>query len=37
VIEVNLEETPVSGAARFSFRGRTGELLPAILAGADPP
>ncbi len=37
VIEVNLEETPVSGATRFSFRGMAGELLPAILAGADPP
>ena len=31
VIEVNLEETPVSEAARFSFRGKTGELLPAVL------
>jgi len=31
VIEVNLEETPVSDAARFSFRGKTGELLPLIL------
>ena len=37
VIEVNLEETPVSGAARFSFRGKAGELLPAILAAGDPP
>ena len=37
VIEINLEETPVSGAARFSLRGKTGELLPAILEGADPP
>ena len=37
VIEVNLEETQISEAARFSFRGKTGELLPAILAGADPP
>lgn len=32
VIEVNLEETPVSQAARFTFRGRTGELLPGILS-----
>ncbi|MBI5419503.1 MAG: NAD-dependent deacylase [Deltaproteobacteria bacterium] len=31
VIEVNLEETPISDVARYSFRGRTGELLPAIL------
>lgn len=37
VIEVNLEETPVSDAARFSFRGKTGGLLPAILGGGDPP
>jgi NAD-dependent deacetylase len=37
VIEVNLEETPISEAARFSFRGKTGEFLPAILAGAVPP
>jgi NAD-dependent deacetylase len=37
VIEVNLEETPVSGAARFSFRGKAGKILPAILAAGDPP
>jgi NAD-dependent deacetylase len=39
VIEVNLEATPVSEAAGFSFRGKTGELLPAVLGvrGADPP
>ncbi len=39
VIEVNLDETPVSEAAAFSFRGKTGELLPAILMGpgVDPP
>lgn len=33
VIEVNLDATPVSDAADFSFRGKTGELLPAILGG----
>ena len=32
VIEVNLEETPVSEAARFSFRAKTGERLPEILS-----
>jgi NAD-dependent deacetylase len=32
VIEVNLEETPISQAARFNFHGRTGELLPGILS-----
>jgi NAD-dependent SIR2 family protein deacetylase len=37
VIEVNLEETPISESARLSFRGKTGELLPAILAVRDPP
>lgn len=37
VIEVNLEETPVSDAARFSFRGKTGALLPAILGEGGPP
>jgi NAD-dependent deacetylase len=37
VIEVNLEETPISESARFSFRGKTGEILPAILAGPEPP
>jgi NAD-dependent deacetylase len=37
VIEVNLEETPISEAARFSFRGKTGELLPLILKRPDPP
>jgi NAD-dependent deacetylase len=31
VIEVNPEKTPISEAARFSFRGKTGELLPKIL------
>jgi NAD-dependent deacetylase len=37
VIEVNLEETPISEAARFAFRGKTGELLPLILNRPDPP
>jgi NAD-dependent SIR2 family protein deacetylase len=37
VIEVNLEETPISEAARFTFRGKTGELLPLILKRPDPP
>ncbi|HEY7586363.1 MAG TPA: NAD-dependent deacylase [Candidatus Deferrimicrobiaceae bacterium] len=39
VIEVNLDATPVSEAAVFSFRGKTGELLPVILGGprVDPP
>lgn len=31
VIEVNLEETPISEAARYSFRGKSGELLPKIV------
>lgn len=31
VIEVNLEETPISKTARFSFRNKTGELLPDLL------
>lgn len=31
VIEINLEETPISEAARFSFRGKSGELLPGLL------
>jgi NAD-dependent SIR2 family protein deacetylase len=38
VIEVNLEETPISQSARFSFRGKTGEILPPLLgARSDPP
>jgi NAD-dependent deacetylase len=32
VIEVNLEETPFSGAVDFSLRGKAGELLPQLLA-----
>lgn len=35
VIEVNLEPTPLSGAARFFFQGESGKILPRILAG--PP
>jgi NAD-dependent SIR2 family protein deacetylase len=35
VIEVNLEETPITEAARFSFRGKSGELLP-LLIGRRP-
>ncbi|HZW35716.1 MAG: SIR2 family NAD-dependent protein deacylase [Deltaproteobacteria bacterium] len=38
VIEVNLEATPISESARFSFRGKTGEILPLLLgARSDPP
>lgn len=38
VIEVNLEPTPISESARFSFRAKTGEILPLLLgARSDPP
>ena len=32
VIEVNLDPTPATEIARFSFQGRSGEILPRILA-----
>jgi NAD-dependent deacetylase len=32
VIEVNTEETPLSFVATHSFRGRSGEILPALVA-----
>ncbi len=31
VIEVNLEETPLSGAAHLSLRGKAGEILPLLV------
>ena len=31
VIEVNLEETPLSGSAHLSIRGKSGEILPALV------
>jgi len=31
VIEVNLEETPLSGAAHLSMRGKAGEILPQLV------
>lgn len=31
VIEVNLEETPLSGAAHLSLRGKAGEILPQLV------
>jgi len=32
VIEVNLEPTPLSGRASFSFQGRAGEILPRLIS-----
>lgn len=32
VIEVNLEPTPLSGRATFSFQGRAGEILPQLIS-----
>ncbi|MBI5083126.1 MAG: NAD-dependent deacylase [Acidobacteria bacterium] len=32
VIEINMEETPLSGAADISLRGPSGEILPALIA-----
>jgi NAD-dependent deacetylase len=32
VIEVNLEPTPLSGRATFSFQGRAGEILPRLIS-----
>ncbi|MBI5282017.1 MAG: NAD-dependent deacylase [Candidatus Solibacter usitatus] len=32
VIEINMEETPLSGAADISLRGHSGEILPALIA-----
>lgn len=34
VIEVNLDPTPATEIARYSFRGKSGEILPRILAGS---
>lgn len=34
VIEVNLDQTPATEIARYSFRGKSGEILPRILAGS---
>jgi hypothetical protein len=31
VIEVNIEETPVSSEVHVSLRGRAGELLPKLV------
>lgn len=31
VVEINLEETPLTSRADFVFRGRSGELLPALV------
>lgn len=33
LIEVNLEETPLSGAAHLSLRGKAGEILPQLVDG----
>ncbi|NWF84246.1 MAG: NAD-dependent protein deacylase, partial [Bryobacteraceae bacterium] len=33
VIEVNLEETPLSSAAHISLRGKAGEILPQLVEG----
>ncbi|HYP12829.1 MAG TPA: Sir2 family NAD-dependent protein deacetylase, partial [Bryobacteraceae bacterium] len=30
VVEINLDETPISRAVDFSFRGLSGEILPAL-------
>jgi NAD-dependent deacetylase len=34
VLEVNPEETPISGRADWSLRGRTGDILPQLIAEA---
>jgi NAD-dependent deacetylase len=31
VIEVNLEETPLSGSAHLALRGKAGEILPMLV------
>ena len=31
VIEVNIEDTPATGISDFAFRGKSGEILPALL------
>lgn len=36
VIEVNLEETPLSAAAHYSLRGKTGDILPLVLSLGKP-
>jgi NAD-dependent deacetylase len=33
VIEINIEETPISGEVDCSLRGRSGELLPKLVEG----
>ena len=33
IIEVNPQETPLTGAATLSLRGASGEVLPALLDG----
>ena len=33
LVEVNAEDTPLSGLARWTFRARAGELVPALLGG----
>jgi NAD-dependent deacetylase len=35
VIEINTEETPLSGAAAISLRGPSGELLPLLIESAS--
>jgi NAD-dependent deacetylase len=32
VIEINLEETPLSPRVDWSYRGKAGEILPLLLA-----
>jgi NAD-dependent deacetylase len=36
VIEVNPDETPVSAICDATFRGKSGEVLPALLESAYP-
>ena len=36
VIEVNPDETPVSGICDAAFRGKSGDVLPVLLGGGYP-
>lgn len=36
VVEINLDETPLSASAHYSLRGKAGEILPLILQRTNP-
>jgi NAD-dependent deacetylase len=37
IVEVNPDETPLTGMARVALRGASGEVLPVLLDGLDGP